>query len=438
MAAQRVGVVAAVAMLLGAVGIVVLPVWANVTRPAPVAEQLHVPLDLPPPVVPESADPSISALESDLYLAGAGDAGWQVVTVRRNETLGDIFKRLGLSATIMHKVLDGAESARQLTQIYPGDQIAFRIPSAGKLTGLQFDRDEAHRVLLSLDDGKIKETVIERALERRAQYGSAEIRGSLFGAGEAAGLSDALIMRLANVFNYDIDFAQDIRPGDSFSVVYEQIYRDGVKLRDGEIVAAVFINQGKRFEAFRFVDSDGRSDYYNAEGRSLRRAFIRTPVEFTRISSRFSLARRHPILGRMRAHNGVDYAAPTGTPVRAAGHGKVLQVGWQNGYGKTIVLQHGREVTTLYGHLSGFAKGLSRGDKVQQGEVIGYVGMTGLATGPHLHYEFRVNGAHRDPLSVDLPKSEPLSGAELVRFQAEQAPLLTSLNVIAAESLAKR
>jgi murein DD-endopeptidase MepM/ murein hydrolase activator NlpD len=425
------------ALAVALVGMVILPGFASVNAPTPVATQLTLPLDLPPLSDTLESEASVSALESDLYLAGDNDAGWQVVTVRRNETLGNIFSRLGLSASLMHKLLDANEHVRSLVQIHPGDQIAFRIPADGVLTGLQFDRSETQRILIEVDGDAINERIIDRPLERRLQYGSAVISHSLFGAGDAAGLSDLTVMKLAEVFNFDIDFAQDLRKGDSFSVIYEAVYRDGVRLRDGDIVAAVFVNQGKRYEAYRHVDASGRSDYYAADGRSLRKAFIRTPVEFSRISSRFSTARKHPILGRVRAHKGVDYAAPTGTPIRAAGSGTVTFVGNRSGWGKTIEIQHGKTITTLYAHMSRFGKGMARGTKVQQGEVIGYVGMTGLATGPHLHYEFRVNGVHRDPLSVDLPKGDPLAGSELAAFQKAREGYQVALATV-SEQIAQR
>lgn len=426
--------------MVALVGLVILPVFASVNRPDPIASQLNIPLELPAPgEATESALPQpVSALESDLYLASDAEAGWQVVTVRRNETLGNIFERLGLSATLMHRMLEQSESVRSLVQIHPGDQIAFRIPTEGSLSALQFDRSESERILVEVDADAVRERVIARQLERRTQYGSAVITSSLFGAGSTAGMSDVQIMRLAEVFNYDIDFAQDLREGDSFAVVYESIYRDGVRLRDGDILAAVFVNQGKRYEAYRYTGADGRSDFYSNDGRSLRKAFIRTPVEFTRISSRFSSARKHPILGRVRAHQGVDYAAPSGTPIRAAGNGSVLFVGKQNGYGNAIILQHGKDTTTLYGHMSRFAKGIARGQKVQQGDLIGYVGMTGLATAPHLHYEFRVKGVHRDPLSVTLPKAEPLTGSELAAFKKAYGGYATALTVVEGQKLALR
>jgi murein DD-endopeptidase MepM/ murein hydrolase activator NlpD len=437
---RRLTLAVSTAGLIALVGMVVLPVFASVSLPDPIASQLSIPLELPAPSeATESALPEpVSALEADLYLGSDAESGWQVVTVRRNETLGNIFGRLGLSANLMHRLLDQSDNVRTLTQIHPGDQIAFRIPAEGKLSALQFDRSESERILVEIDGDNVNERVIARQLERRTQYGSAVITSSLFGAGEAAGMSDLQIMRLAEVFNYDIDFAQDLREGDRFAVVYESIYRDGVRLRDGDILAAVFVNQGKRYEAFRYTSGDGRSDFYGGDGRSLRKAFIRTPVEFSRISSRFSSARKHPILGRVRAHKGVDYAAPSGTPIRAAGNGVVRFVGVQNGYGNVIELQHGKDTSTLYGHMSRFAKGISRGQKVVQGDIIGYVGMTGLATAPHLHYEFRVNGVHRDPLSVTLPKAEPLNGAELAAFKKAHANYALALNVVEDQALSLR
>src|SRR5690606_28363930 len=254
-------------------------------------------------------------------------------------------------------------------------------------------------------------------------------RSSLFAAGAEAGMDDAVILELAKVFGYDIDFAQDLRTGDRFSVVYDEVYRDGERLRGGEVLAATFVNQGRRYSAFRYRFEDGRTAYYDAEGRPMKKSFLRMPIEFARISSRFTSARKHPVLGRVRAHKGVDYAANSGTPIMAAGDGKVFFAGWQNGYGRTIILDHGRGYTTLYGHMSRLGK-YKTGQRVRQGDVIGYVGATGLATGPHLHYEFRVAGVHRDPLKVTLPKPEPLPAQELARFRLQVAPMLAQLELL--------
>ena len=250
-------------------------------------------------------------------------------------------------------------------------------------------------------------TTLERRLDIRTSGAHGVIQSSLFEAGVVAGMSDRITMDMAGIFEWDIDFIQDVREGDAFTVIYEEIWRDGVKLRNGAIVAAEFVNQGKAYRAARYKDATGRSDYYTPDGRSVRKAFIRAPINFTRISSNFNPSRRHPVLNTIRAHRGVDYAAPTGTPIRAAGDGKVLFRGIQGGYGNVIILQHGSNITTLYGHMSKFGK-TRVGGRVKQGDVIGYVGKSGLATGPHLHYEYRVNGAHRNPRTVSLPPADPV------------------------------
>lgn len=418
---MRLGAAMGAAMLVIAGGLVLDPARARVADPdALSAPRLEIPLPLPAAdeveVMPLDYVPE---LEHDLYTRGMGDDGWHVITVRRSETLGDIFARLGLGGAEVHRVVGLSEHTQRLVQIHPGDQIAFRVEQ-GKLLGMQFDVGEDRRVLIEADGDELVEQVIERQIEARLEYASGTIRSSLFQAGSDAGVADRTILKMAEVLNYDIDFALDLRQGDRFTLVYQGIYRDGVRLRDGDIVAVRFVNQNKVHEAFRFVNAQGQTDYYDVEGRSLRKAFIRTPVEFTRISSRFSTARKHPILGKVRAHRGVDYAAPAGTIIRAAGHGTVKFVGRMNGYGNVVELQHGRETTTLYAHMSRFAPGLRRGQKVSQGQTIGYVGQTGLATAPHLHYEFRVKGVHRDPLTVTMPRSEPLAASELKRFRGEQ------------------
>jgi len=407
---------------------VVLPLSANIL-PDPSVHTLRLNLALPPisETLSREAESSVPNLASDLYVAGVNDDQWQVETVRLNESVGEMFGRLNLGQGDVHRIVNFSAQTQELARVFPGEQIAFRMES-GKLTGLQFDGDEAHRVLLTVDGNQISQRLIERQIERRVSYASASIKHSLFGSAMNAEMSDALIVRLAGIFNYDIDFAQDLQPGDSFALVYEQIYRDGEKLRDGDIIAATFINRGKRFEVYRFVDDAGRPDYLSADGRSRKKAFIRTPVEFTRITSKFSPNRLHPIMGRMMRHMGVDYAAPTGTPIMATGNAVVEFIGVQNGYGNVIYLKHPGGIETVYGHQSRFAKGLRRSDRVSQNQIIGYVGMTGLATGPHLHYEFRIGGAHKDPLSVDLPVADPLSGREMARFKASTAPLLAQLS----------
>jgi murein DD-endopeptidase MepM/ murein hydrolase activator NlpD len=302
---------------------------------------------------------------------------------------------------------------------------------------MRFERGDATRVVLHFDADGISEDTTDRAVERRTHVAHGVVNRSLFYAGERAGLSDGMVLKLANAFGYDIDFAQDLREGDSFSVIYDDLYRDGERLRDGDIVAATFINQGKRYTAIRYTNADGETMYYTEDGRPLRKSFLRTPVEFTRISSVFSTGRKHPILGYMRAHKGVDYAAPTGTPIRAAGDGKITYRGWMSGYGNFVVVQHNAHISTAYGHMSRFASE-KLGDHVKQGQTIGYVGMTGLATGPHLHYEFRVDGGHRNPLTVTLPPPEPLPASQLAQFRQRSAPALAKLKFVGSMQLARR
>jgi murein DD-endopeptidase MepM/ murein hydrolase activator NlpD len=239
-----------------------------------------------------------------------------------------------------------------------------------------------------------------------------------------------MTMELASIFGWDIDFALDIRKGDEFVVLYDELYLDGEKVGEGHILAATFINQGKTYQAVRYTDGSGVTDYYSPDGKVMHKTFLRTPVEYTRISSGFSLGRLHPILNRIRAHKGVDYAAPTGTPVKVTANGKIIFEGRKGGYGNTVIVQHGNHYSTLYGHLSRFSSGLSSGSSVRQGQVIGYVGMTGLATGPHLHYEFRIDGVHHDPLTVKLPGSEPLDKAYLADFREKAASLTSKLDAL--------
>jgi murein DD-endopeptidase MepM/ murein hydrolase activator NlpD len=284
--------------------------------------------------------------------------------------------------------------------------------------------------------------LVEVPLELRRVQRHGHIDSSLFAAARSVGVGPGVIMQMANdIFGWDIDFALEIRPGDQFSVVYEQKYRDGEYLGDGKVIAAEFVNAGRSFRAVHYRSADGEiDDYFTPEGRSVRRQFLRAPVDFTRISSNFNLRRMHPILNRIRAHTGVDYAAPTGTPIKAAGDGRVGVAGWKGGYGRAVILEHGGGITTLYGHMSRIAAGIRPGQRVRQGQIIGYVGSTGAATGPHLHYEYRVNGVHKNPRTVPLPAAKPIPAGYLADFRSHIGPLLADLDrskdamIAAAES----
>ena len=346
--------------------------------------------------------------------------------VKRGDTLEVLFRRNGLSLTDLAAMVALPDASRALKLLKPGDRLEISHRD-GQVLSLRRELDDIKLLSIARQDAGFAANMIERAVDIRTTAAHGEIRSSLFEAGSDAGISDRTTMDMAGIFEWDIDFIQDPREGDTFTVIYEELWRDGVKLRDGEIVAAEFVNQGKAFRAARFRDETGRAGYFTPEGRSVRKAFIRAPLNFSRISSNFNPSRRHPVLNTIRAHRGVDYAAPSGTPVRAAGEGKILFRGVQGGYGNTIILQHGGNITTLYGHLSRFGSARA-GARVSQGDVIGYVGSSGLATGPHLHYEYRVNGAHRNPRTVTLPPADPIPAEQQVAFQAATEPLWRQLD----------
>jgi murein DD-endopeptidase MepM/ murein hydrolase activator NlpD len=414
-------IIGGIALLLSALAGVVIPTFANATRHEPTT-YTTLALDLPQRPAGGEADPTIGAWG----LGNDGEPDWRIVTVRAGQSLSDVFREQGFGPTELQRALDSQDDASALRRIRPGQEFAFAVDADGNLAAMRFERGDSARVVLRFGADGVREAVEERAVERRTHVAHGVVTRSLFYAGEQAGLSDAMVLKLANAFGYDIDFAQDLREGDSFSVVYDDVYREGERLRDGDIIAATFINQGKRYTAIRYTNAAGETLFYDEAGRALRRSFLRTPVEFTRISSVFSTGRMHPVLGYMRAHKGVDYAAPTGTPIRAAGEGKVVFRGWKSGYGNFVMIQHNSQISTAYGHLSRFAN-IGVGQRVSQGQTIGYVGMTGLATGPHLHYEFRVNGAHRNPLTVTLPPAEPLPASQLAQFRQKTAPMLAQL-----------
>jgi murein DD-endopeptidase MepM/ murein hydrolase activator NlpD len=346
--------------------------------------------------------------------------------VKRGDTLEVLFRRNGLSLTDLAAMVALPDASGALRLLRPGDrlEIAHR---DGQVISLRREIDEIKLLSIAREKSGFAANTIERAVDTQIAGAHGLISSSLFEAGSAAGISDRTTMDMAGIFEWDIDFIQDVREGDAFTVIYEELWRDGVKLRDGAIVAAEFVNQGKTFRAARFHDGTGRTGYYTPDGRSVRKAFIRAPLNFTRVSSNFNPNRRNPVLNTIRAHRGVDYAAPTGTPIRAAGDGKELFSGVQGGYGNSIVLQHGGNITTLYGHLSRFSTARA-GARVSQGDIVGYVGSSGLATGPHLHYEYRVNGVHRNPRTVTLPPADPVPAEQQTAFLAATEPLWRQLD----------
>ena len=347
--------------------------------------------------------------------------------VRPGDTLSGLFSRNALSLDDLNTLMSVGGPTARLRTLMPGDRLALRVSSGGRIIGLSVDIDESRRLEAERVARGYAVRTVEVPLEHRTVVASGTIGSSLYASAADAGLSGPLTMALAGIFGYDIDFLQDLRRGDRFAVLHDEIWRDGTKLRDGPILAAVFENDGRTLRAIRFAPIGERPEYYSADGRSMRKALTRNPVDFARVSSGFSLARLHPILNRVRAHQGVDYAAPTGTPVRAAGDGKIVFRGVRGGYGNVMVIQHGATYSTLYGHLSRFAPGLAVGSRVIQDQLIAFVGATGLATAPHLHYEMLVNGVHRNPRTVDLPDAAPIPTALRPGFQADAARLLRQL-----------
>ncbi|NOX75063.1 MAG: peptidoglycan DD-metalloendopeptidase family protein [Gammaproteobacteria bacterium] len=378
------------------------------------------------------AEPEVEAQEPALP--------WSTITVKSGDNLALIFARQKLSPQQLDHLMRADKALALLKRLMPGQQLRFQLSDAEgqnkQLQQLEYRIDALNTLRITRQaDGRFVVKKETRELEPRVTNASGLIESSLFLAGQAAGLSDNLIMELAGIFGWDVDFALDIRSGDRFTVVYEELFLDGEKQRDGNIIAAEFTNRGKTFRALRYTDAKGRADYYSPDGRSMRKAFLRTPVDFTRISSRFG-KRYHPTLKKRKNHHGVDYAAPRGTPIKASGDGKLLFVGRKGGYGKTVIIQHGGKYSTLYAHMSRIKPGMRRGKRVRQGQTIGYVGSTGRSTGPHLHYEFRVNGVHRNPLTVRLPDAAPIRAEYKPDFLNKSRKLVALLDVLQRSTVA--
>ncbi|MFW5910334.1 MAG: peptidoglycan DD-metalloendopeptidase family protein [Thiohalospira sp.] len=355
--------------------------------------------------------------------------------VGTGDTLSTLFEGAGLGQKALLRMLKVPAFRRAGRDLRSGQTLVATLDDEGRPRALAYHRSEGETLHLEREGEGYQSRTEAAETERRQRFVAGTIRNSLFAAASRAGLSDGLVMEMVGIFGWDIDFALDIRRGDRFAILYEEIWRDGERIGDGNILAAEFTNQGRTVRTVRYADADGRNDYYTPDGRSMRKTFMRSPVEFTRISSGFG-NRKHPVLNRMRRHNGVDYAARSGTPIRATGEGRVVFAGRKGGYGNTIVIRHAGRYTTLYAHMSGFARGVHGGAEVEQGQTIGYVGQSGLATGPHLHYEFRVNGAHRDPVTVDLPRADPIDPDHRDAFQDRAEPLLSRLDLLQRTRLA--
>ena len=351
---------------------------------------------------------------------------WVSVTVEPGQSLDRIFKELNLSAALLLEVVGLDDRTESLVSIRPGDVFHFGLSETGQFQALKTEFDESQWLWVERDeDTSLVSRLEARQMEYRLVEAQATITSSLFAAAKEAKLSDGMTMKLANIFGWDIDFALDIRQGDRFSLLYEEIWRDGEFYKEGPILVARFVNRGDTFEAVRFDAGQG-PDYFSPDGRRMRKAFLRAPLNFSRVTSNFNPKRFHPITKKVRPHNGTDYGAARGTPVWSAGDGVVIESAYNRVNGHYVFVQHGNQIVTRYLHLS--RRDVERGDRVSQGQTIGTVGSTGLATGAHLHYEFLVNGVHRDPRKVDLPTATPLPEEYRFAFEEHVGQMMTRLD----------
>ena len=379
-------------------------------------------LDLALPNIPQTNDANIML--------------WQQERIQRNDSVASLLSRLKINSEDKSNFLHDARNIKAMRRLVPGKTIHAQTTAAGELLALRYFPGGNEQLLVEKTDGTFKENKSPFSIETQIKMKSGVIKSSLFAATDGANVPDSVAIQIAEIFASDIDFHRDLRKEDRFKVVYESRYSNGEPTGTGRVLAVEFINKGKTYQAVYFEANNKERGYYTPDGKNLRRAFLRSPLKFSRISSGFTRSRYHPVLKKWRAHKGVDYAARRGTPVRATANGTVATKTRQRGYGKLIILKHRGRYSTAYAHLSNFAKGLRKGKRVNQGDIIGYVGSTGLATGPHLHYEFRINGVQRNPLRVVMPAAIPLSTKNIPAFNKNTKPLMARLNMLRDTNLA--
>lgn len=355
------------------------------------------------------------------------------VEVQHGDTLIGLLSQSGVEPTQWRELVGMGKATEPVRVLYPGDRLEVHIRD-GQLMGLVYQPEPLRSWVIERQPSRFSGRWVMRTPERRVVARQFAIERSLYTAALKGGLGENVITQVADLFSWDIDFALDIRRGDRIAVVLEEFWIDGRKLRDGDVLAARMVNAGRTLDALRYQRADGSAEYFDRYGRSLRKQFLRAPVDFRRISSRFKPERWHPVLGLRRPHRGVDYAAALGTPVRVTGDGTVIHAAAQGGYGRTVIVRHGPGMETLYAHLRGYASGLSVGQAVRQGDVIGFVGRSGLATGPHLHYELRVWGEYRNPLTFNLPDARPLAIEERPLFDEYAARVFAEIENLLDDS----
>ncbi len=394
---------------------------------APDAPQKDVPvqeiiLDLPILNIPQTND-------ADIIL-------WQQERIQKNDSVASLLSRLKINKEDKSKFLHDARNIKTMRRLVPGKIIHAQTTASGKLLALRYFPGGKKHLSIKKTNGTFKEDKSPLNIETHIKMKSGVINSSLFAATDGANVPDSVATQIAEIFAYDIDFNRDLRKKDRFKVVYELRYNNGELTGVGRVLAAEFINKGKTHQAVYFEANNKEKGYYTPDGKNLRRAFLRSPLKFSRISSGFTRSRFHPVLKKWRAHKGIDYAARKGTPVRATANGMVAVSTRNRGYGKYIILKHRGRYSTVYAHLSRFAKGLRKGKRINQGDIIGYVGSTGLATGPHLHYEFRVKGIQRNPLRVVMPAAIPLAAKNIPAFNKSTEPLMVRLKMLRDTNLA--
>ena len=365
------------------------------------------------------------------------DIFWRSERVQRGDTVAEILRRLNVDDSAASNYLRNNKATESLQQLPSGKNIQAETRADGGLISFRYINNRGVQVIIEKKGDTFTTRTLSAQIEIRTFMRTGEINSTLFAATDAAGMPDAAANQLADIFSGDIDFHRDLRKGDKFSVIYEMNYSNGEPVSTGNVLAAEFINQGHQYRALYFELTPSNGGYFSPDGKSMRKAFLRSPIEFSRVSSGFALSRFHPILNKWRSHKGVDYAAAIGTKVKATADGTIDFVGHQTGYGNVVMVNHQGHFSTVYGHLSRFASGLHRGQRVAQGEIIAFTGQSGLATGPHLHYEFKINGLQHDPLRVALPDARPITSAQKAQFLAATSSINERLSMLSSNQLAK-
>ena len=366
------------------------------------------------------------ASKKDLTVALDSELQKVEITIQQGDTLEELFKKNDLNLGDLIKITNIDTLTQDLKYLRPGDTLTLT-HSDNQVISLTRNLSLKKALLIEKENNQFKSSLIDRNTKIKKRFGYGKIKASLFDSAIESGLTEKLIMNLADILAWDIDFVYDIRVDDDFYVLFEEIWQDNRYITDGEIIALEFNNNGRTYQAIRYIDKNGLSNYFTPEGNNMSKAFLRAPLDFTRVSSNFNPNRKHPILNTIRAHRGVDYAAPKGTKIKASGNGKITFKGVKSGYGNVIILQHGDNITTLYAHMSDFNSTLKTGQRVEQNQVIGYVGSSGLATAPHLHYEYRIDGIHKNPRTVELPQAKPIQNEYKEDFLMKSGSIINEL-----------